>query len=131
MTITLYLQDTGSTPGHATLRLSQRAEELWDALRGDLPASVYASILDATNECLTADNRIGLEVAYLPLAIIVVDGMLATPDTCEVVVVPAHFCEDHAVRGLDGWAFVGYRCELCLRPTKPSRPLHVGKAVPS
>ncbi len=64
MSNNLYLQDTGFIPGHATPRLYSRAEELWDALPDDLPESVYARVLDATNECLAADDRIGLEVAY-------------------------------------------------------------------
>jgi hypothetical protein len=64
MTNNFYPQDTGFIPGHTTPRLYRRAEQLWDALPEDLPESVYARILDATNECLAADDRIGLEVAY-------------------------------------------------------------------
>lgn len=64
MTKTLHPQDTGSIPGHATPRLYGRAQALWDALPDDLPDYVYARVLDATNQCLAADDRIGLEAAY-------------------------------------------------------------------
>lgn len=48
----------------APVRLYYRVQELWDALPDDLPESVYARLLDVTNECLAADDRIGLEAAY-------------------------------------------------------------------
>jgi hypothetical protein len=46
-----------------------------------------------------------------------------------VYAVETHFCEDNAVRELDGWAFAGYRCALCLQKTKPGRPCRGGDTV--
>jgi hypothetical protein len=51
-----------------------------------------------------------------------------------VYAVEAHFCEDNAVRELDGWTFDGNngdRCALCLQKTKPGRPWRGDTVVPS
>jgi hypothetical protein len=44
----------------------------------------------------------------------------ATPQLEQVptFTVSPHECRDHATRELEGWRFAGYRCALCLRPTK-------------
>lgn len=58
--------------------------------------------------------------------------MSAIADITQTYSVPAHYCEDNAVRELDGWAFTGYRCALCLRPTRPGGPVRIGdRVVPS
>jgi len=76
MTNNLYTEDTGSIPGHATLRadnfagsivspLLLRAYDLWEALPENLAADTYARILASTNQFLELGDALALELLYV------------------------------------------------------------------
>lgn len=93
------------TAGTATRSAYAEAVAGWEALPETLSDQTYAAILAGLTQALRRDDVAGVR-ASLGLAV-----------SSQTLPIPVHVCKDESVRGMEGWAFDGWRCRYCLRRT--------------